>query len=760
MMIAEGVRRAPRRPPEWLVVAAVATVAAVTACLPRLREPLFYFWGDNSESFFPLWHHLGSQLRAGRWLGMDPAGWMGGNYAAEAAYGVFNPVTMADAVLISFFDDLSTGAFLVMTQFVVLLAVGVYLLAREYGAGRGPAAVVGVAAPFAGFTFFYEAGNWASGLMAFTWLVHFWWSARRHSRGLLNPLVPFVLGVLTITVGNPYGLVAVIVVGVALLVETLVRGDRARLGHLMLAGVCVASSAVLVFLPLALTVPVTWRALGPQEVSNAYLVPDLGDLAGLSTVTYRPTMQAWFSSIDHVPSTYLAWFVLPLLPWLSWAGVRARLRPLTGLLLVGAVYLALTLSPSALWMFRWPLRVIEYTYLVVLVLVAVALTAGVRRDHVRTRLAASAGVVLAGGYLAWAGQPEFLRRHAAGVALVLALGLAAVLATRRWGRRGLATALVAGTVLVATGQAAVFWWNSPLNSRAGTIHNVATPHDLARLRAGVAPYRGTVLQVASVAAPLTADDLESGRVLFGNLGAAAGIDTVNRYTGIGVLAFSRRAALDYRGEVLGFRYDELWEPVAEGYDVSFVDAVRADTVVVQNSYVENAAVPPGWRVRLDDGTRTVLVRDTPRLHPADVSWASAGTTVTAGTAEPTSLRLDVTAPAGGGELLLARLAWPGYTLRVDGEPAALPTEAPAGLLAVRVPGGTHSVELTYRTPGLRLGLLVLTLGALLALAHATWYTAAARRHRAALADEARRLVDTVELPGDLARQIRELDPIP
>ena len=41
-----------------------------------------------------------------------------------------------------------------------------------------------------------------------------------------------------------------------------------------------------------------------------------------------------------VPATYLAWFVLPLLPWLRWAALRVRTRSLAGPLVVGVIYLA------------------------------------------------------------------------------------------------------------------------------------------------------------------------------------------------------------------------------------------------------------------------------------------------------------------------------------------------------------------------------------------------------------------------------------
>ena len=115
----------------------VALITFGIALLTKIADPMFGFWGDNAESFAPLWHHLGSELREGRWVSMDPMGWAGGNYLAEAAYGVLNPVSLANFVLMSFFDDLARGIFVVMVEFLALLAMAVFLLARSYGAGRG-----------------------------------------------------------------------------------------------------------------------------------------------------------------------------------------------------------------------------------------------------------------------------------------------------------------------------------------------------------------------------------------------------------------------------------------------------------------------------------------------------------------------------------------------------------------------------------------------------------------------------------------------
>src|SRR3712207_3492972 len=171
--------RRRHRVPEVVVVVGVGLAVAAVTTIPFLQRHTFYYRGDNPESFVPLWHHFGERLRSGQWPPMDPAGWSGGNYAAEAAYALWNPVQLLDYVLVSLFDDLATAAAVVQIQFLALLGMGAYLLFREYGACRVAAAVVALGVPVMGFTLFYEGSGWPAGLMAFTWVTWFWRSEER-----------------------------------------------------------------------------------------------------------------------------------------------------------------------------------------------------------------------------------------------------------------------------------------------------------------------------------------------------------------------------------------------------------------------------------------------------------------------------------------------------------------------------------------------------------------------------------------------------
>ena len=296
-------------------LALVAASVGVIAMLVKLTWRGFTYWGDNAESFFPLWHMYGTALRTGRFFLFDHDGWGAANVVGEAAYGVFNPVTALNAVFISLFDRISVAGFIVMVEFLVLLGWGVLALARAYGATRPASLVVAIIAPFAGYTLFYEAGNWASGLMSIVWVVHFWWSARRFATGTMGPLVPILFGMLAVSVGNPYSTVGVLVVLFSLGVELLVRREFRRLGGLVLVGLAVGTAVVLTYIALIYALPQIDRPIDGALVSNInYLSPSLSDLLGLSAPTYLPRMDAWYVSHDLVPSTYLSWLILPVLP--------------------------------------------------------------------------------------------------------------------------------------------------------------------------------------------------------------------------------------------------------------------------------------------------------------------------------------------------------------------------------------------------------------------------------------------------------------
>ncbi|GAB2960331.1 hypothetical protein [Saccharothrix stipae] len=686
-----------RRPPSGLPVAVgvVATVLLL-AQVPFLRNRLFYAWDDSAAQFLPMWHHLGGRLTSGRWPLLEVDNWMGGNIAAEALFGIWNPVNLANYVLVSRFDDLALAGLVVKSEFLALLALGTYLLCRGYGAGRGPAAVVAIALPFCGFTLYYDASSWASGLMAFTWVVLTWWAAKRLDAGG-SPLWPFLFGALAVTSGNPYGVLGVCVVLFALVVEAWLRRDRTVLVRLLVVGVLVGLLVPLVYLPLLGTSAVTIRA-GQGFASNGLLMPRLSDLLHLSVPSHLPLIRTFSDPLRlTVPGVYFAWFVVPLLPWLRWDLLRGRWRGLVGVFAVGLVYLLLALGPSNAWMFRFPLRHVQVLFLAVGVLFAVLLTAGLRVDHLRRRVLVTAGVLVLSAYLTFAAGTWQWQRHLVSLGL-LAAGTALVVFRARAGR-GVSVVLVLGVAATLSLQTSWF----PANR---DVADHVFPRSVAALRAA-AHGGGTTFPVGSVDP--------------GNVGLVAGTASVGSYTGMSLRAFADATCMDFAGSTCPDSLRRIFTPTdVDGRTPA--DLMGLETIVVQRGVLPEVTAPAGWALTDRTDTRLVLRRIGP------VEWPEGRLTHATVDVDrdvsPDDRHEHVRFTKARGEtgtLVFARLAWPGYRAELDGVHLRT-SQGPAGLLVVHVPADVEAgeVHLTWVPPGLPVGIALAAASLLSAFAHAAF----------------------------------------
>lgn len=702
----------PRPGRRWDVL--VGVLAAVTvvglATLAQWRGTLFFYVGDMYEQFAPLWYVLGSQLRSGQWVAMDPAAWMGGNYAAEALNGIWNPVNLANFVLVSYFDNLSLAAFVVATEMLAILAIGVYLLARTYGAHRGPSFLIAVAIPVSGLTLWYEAAGWPAGLAAFTWFVHFWWSARRFALGRSPMIVPFAFGFLAMTAGNPYAPLGLMVVLAALGIELILRRDVGRLLLLTLMGACVGAVALMVFLPLLGASEVTTRQSLAAIANDTFLVPDLGDLAAGSSPTYLPSISNWGGErLEAVPSTYFAWFVLPLLPWIRWASIGRRVSGWLGVSVVIGFYLAASLAPSNLWLFRWPFRLVEYLYLGIGVVFAVALSAGLAEDRLRRRTWGTVAIVIGGFYLSWAGRPDLAPVHLVGLVLVGAAVGACIVIGRRRGVAAVVTIGVLGTAATLALQTSSF--PSPAQPLPSSTPEPESPPNggapaflIESVRSGATSYRGVTLQLAD-RTTVTTEDTRTGRLLFGNVARLAWPQTMTSYTGMGFDALADALCMDYRGAVCADAFPRLFAPASDAVDAPLVDVLGVSTLVLQRTLLpEQTSGPPapGWRIADADDARVVWTRTSPSVGGAGpVTWSSPGVSAMVSGTSPglERTRVDATSP---GTVVFSRLAWPGYSATLDG--VGVPVrEGPAGLLTVDIPSGSGELDVRYNPPGLQVG---------------------------------------------------------
>ncbi|MBS2554459.1 hypothetical protein KGQ19_47155, partial [Catenulispora sp. NL8] len=713
--------------------ALIAVVVAVLAQIPLLTNRFFYLWDDSAAEFLPVWHRIGADLLAGHWNPLVPGMWNGGNFAAEALFGIWNPVELLDALFTAACGDLLIAAIVIKTQFLVLLTLGIYAVCREYRANRAAAAVVAVALPFSGFTLYFDTASWISGLMGFAWTAHFWWSARRYLRGRLNPVVPIIFGLLIVTTGNPYGLLGMLVVAAALATESLMARDRRAVLRLAGISAVAASAAALVFLPLVLSASVTTRSPGSGIMNTGFLVPGVGDLLNLSAPAYLPHSVSWHMAFWTVPATYLAWFIAPLAPWLDWRRVLQRPRALVGVGLIAVVYLAMAVGPSQIWLFRWPLRVIEYAYLGLCVVLALALTEAPRTDQPRRRAAITAAIIVVGGYLSWSAQPG--RLHTVIAATLLVGALSALMVRRVRAGRPLSRLLVGGTVLVLGFQAYAF----PANQNVTDWH---PQHDVASMKQHFGTlYQGNTLMVGD---PLTeADRLGRRRVWHdlpgGSLLQVAGVTSLNNYTGVSYRAYMKHLCMSYYGGTCQTLYYNLFRRDTDS-PARLADLLRLQTVVLQTQgHVRDVLNPPkvpgkksakpltvpaGWNVKALDDHTLVLNRRKPLPWPdGRVSYTAPSVHVTADTVAKDGVG-ETVRYTGSGEMRIAALLWPGWQATVDGHQVQL-KGTDVGIMKVVLPAarpGGSTLRLGFRPPGYRIGQAMALLGLCgAALIIAFWY---------------------------------------
>ena len=706
---------------DWHIAVLVPLITVALCFIPRLFSPTFFYWDDTMQSFLPVWRSLGEELLNGNFELMDPAGWVGGNYIAEVGYGIWNPLNLLNFMAVANISNLALASFIVVAEFMAILALGTFLLARSYGANRWLAAAAGIAIPFSGFTLFYEAARWPGGLMAFAWVTLFWWSLRRAMHGNRNPLLPFLLGFLTMTAGNPYGAVGIIVVCGAVGVELLLTRKSKRLVTLFFLALAVGLTAVLVFFPLPLSAEVTARTSN-IIANDMFLVPGIGDLTALSMPNYRPPTSNFFGAIESVPSAFLAWFILPLVPWLNFRSIAARSRQISSLYIVTGVYFLLAYAPSHILLFRWPLRLIEYFYLGLLVIFVVVLSAGLSATKFKARLVFALAIVAFGVYRAWAIYPDGLHSQLLiGLYIAALLGLALFL-WRRAGFPGLAAVMVFGTASILVFQSYAF---IPANPVAA----LGSPVDVEVLEEATESYEGNTLQLMTFNG-LEAPAFVNGSLLYGNQILNAGVDnSLNRYSGISYITYVNALCMNYRGETCPAAYDQLWNDASESIPVPLADVLRLETVVVQKTLLDvNAApLPAGWEIVESDEYRDILRRQEPLEFPGTVSWASPGLDVLSAEQDGDAETVRVSAPSGG-ELVFARLAWPGYSVTVDGAVQEV-DEGPAGIVTVDVPRGASEVKLEFTPPGLYLGLGAMGVGWGLALLLSLIHAVRSRRGR-------------------------------
>ena len=373
-----------RRDLRWFLVTGVTV--AIFAAVPLFFNLRFYFQDDSENGAFGVWYHIGDSLLQGKLPVLNPSVWSSGNYLAEGQWGTWSPLIMLIGVL----AYLSSNAVIFMTVLKVLMLVvagtGVFVLARSYGARAPLAYIAGLAVTLNGFTMYFDAPSWVTGLLVWSLVPYFWVLLRRlvgrigqAHRGrahAFTPLWPFLVGYLIVTVGYVQGVFAIGFVLLAVGIDTLVRKNWRGAWRVVGTGVALVLVAITVFLPGALTGSVTNRAVSILG-NDGYMSIDLGGLFSSTIAAGYPQVASWWwtGPTATSPVAYITWF-LPLLVFVDWQRAlrfprRAELRDL---FIVFFMSIGYVLLPTIIGPLRYPVRFMPYVALTAILITVVLLS--------------------------------------------------------------------------------------------------------------------------------------------------------------------------------------------------------------------------------------------------------------------------------------------------------------------------------------------------------------------------------------------------
>ncbi|MEC3953249.1 hypothetical protein VMT65_09435 [Nocardia sp. CDC153] len=687
----------------------VAGYASVLSANPR------HFYTDDTESQYgPMWVMLGRHMHEGRFPALVPWEWMSGNYAMEEA-GLYNPPQMLVDWFAPEFDNLALYVTIVKLIFSIIAALGVFRVCLAYGARPPWATVAAIAFPLSGWFLFFDEASWATSLTGTAWMLHAWASAIRYVRSdsrswTRGPIPVFVFLYLAISVQYVFPAVEAALMIAAVAVGEVVhqRAWRPSL-RLLAVAACAGLAGLETYLPGMLSSPVTWR--GNERVLNEdFLNVGWSESLNASLPSTVPAFTGWWGYVQPLPMVYIAWFLIPLLAFIDWSAMRQAWREHTGLALFALGFLMWTAGPGRIGPLRWPARVLPMLAVGLLVLVCVGLSRYGSFTDWRRRGTAAAVLIGLLFVRSFCAAPHLVIRHLVATAVVAALSAALVWLARTRGVAAACALAIVAMFPIAYDQVRV---QSP------TPMSYHFPEKRSDMTSAFPHFDGVTLQLADRALVPPAEQSITGAwgsLAFGNYAKNMHLNYVNAYTPIGYRKFSKLLCMGWDGSTCPAAFGAAFS-VEPTTGRSYVDLMKVDRVVLQRAQYPDAGdhpAPPGWKwVDYPGHERYIWVlerEDGPiSTHNGYIADAR-GVTISPIGRDSMNSHLHVTSETGG-QIVFARLAWPGYRVTLDGHDIGFHTIA-GTFVAVDIPPGTENGELvvSWRPPGWKIGIATALLG--------------------------------------------------
>ncbi|WNJ63079.1 hypothetical protein [Nocardia seriolae] len=698
----------------WGFATVVGVVAGYASVL--LANPRHFYTDDTESQYGPMWVMLGRHMHEGRFPALVPWEWMSGNYSLEEA-GLYNPPQMLVDWFAPEFDNLALYATIVKLIFSIIAALGVFRVCLAYGARPPWATVAAIAFPLSGWFLFFDEASWATSLTGTAWMLHAWASAIRYTRTPCEgrrwwngPIPVFVFLYLAISVQYVFPAVeAALMIGAVAVGEVVYQRVWRPSLRLLAVAACAGLAGLETYLPGMLSSPVTWR--GNERILNDdFLNVGWSESLNASLPSTVPAFTGWWGYVQPLPMVYIAWFLIPLLAFIDWSAMRNAWREHTGMALFVVTFLMWTAGPGRIGPLRWPARVLPMLAVGLLVLVCVALSRYGSFADWRRRGAAAAVLIGLLFIRSFSAAPHLVIRH-----LIAALVVTALTAALVWLARARGVAAACALAIVAMCPIAY----DQVRVQSPTPMSYHFPERRSEMAAVFPHFGGVTLQLADRALVPPAEQSLAGAwgsLTFGNYAKNMHLNYVNAYTPIGYRKFSKLLCMGWDGSTCPAAFGAAFssEPTTGR---SYVDLMKVDRVVLQRVQYPDAGsqpAPPGWKwVDYPGHERYIWVLE---REDGPISTRDGFIADTRGVATSPLERDSVTShirvnSAHGGQIVFARLAWPGYRVTLNGRDIGFHTIT-GTFLAVDIPPGTENGELivSWRPPGWKIGIGTALLG--------------------------------------------------
>lgn len=687
----------------------IVAIVSIFSLIPLFFFHRFYFLDDTQRGAIGQWYEVGKLVMQGQLPIFNVAAQGSGNYLAEGQWSTFSPLVWLISIIVYYSSNFLVFATAFKIVLLNILGVGSFLLARSMAVQKPYAIIYGIVTPFVGFTMFAGASSWVTDLMVSAFFPWFWWALRRFLNKNTGPVLAFVVGYSTITVGYVFGTIMLITVMLGAFIAAIVMKNWHQLRRIVLLGISLAATTIAVYLPGIAISSVTMR--NTEGIFNDnFLSPNLSDiLFSFSPVGYSE-MNSWWtvSGVTYMPFMYMSWLVA-LLIFVDFKQIKNFIQNHKVLLIQWVTPTILTFmllfGPANVGPLRFPVRMMAYFGQLVLLLV-ILLVARLGLKFSKGRMQLFIGLMVLGTYLEIANTP--VRTQSILVINLVISIFVAIIAYIGSGHHKVQLKkmtiqlkqpmfVVVVLAIIATGFSVLVQQRT-----SGRHHDEIQQQHITYIYPDY-QMPGTKANILKMAEKFKGNTVILGfdsHVVMGNDWYVTNNDSMNVYTPVGFKKFSD----DFRGgdptRISSENYAKLFNKDKQT-QLPLADLLSVDTVAVGNegdrkvyrNLIKHKNVPAGWQVTSHDQYYVVIQREKINNNVGGVVWSNIPQ-VTEIKNSNYEVTIKVPAHRDEAKVVFSRTAWPGY--HVIGGQAKLAKPLRGYLTQIKIPASQDEQTITLQ----------------------------------------------------------------